>query len=122
VTNTGTTPLNFNNLFASSGDFTVASSSPTNNACVFQVNPLPPGASCVVLVSFTPVLNNTTGSRTGTISIVDFTGNSSTTITQFVNVSGAAIGAPAVGLSATSLTFANQLQGTSSATQSVTVK
>ena len=85
-----------------SGDFVQ-----TNN-CFGTV---PGGSKCTVSVSFAPIAR---GSRTGTLTIADNASGSPHTIT----LTGNGI-APAVTLSANSLTFADQGVGTTSAPQTV---
>ena len=85
-----------------SGDFVQ-----TNN-CFGTV---PGGSKCTVSVSFAPIAR---GSRTGTLTIADNAAGSPHTIT----LTGNGI-APAVTLSANSLTFADQDVGTTSAPQTV---
>jgi len=85
-----------------SGDFVQ-----TNN-CFGTV---PGGSKCTVSVSFAPIAR---GSRTGTLTIADNAAGSPHTIT----LTGNGI-APAVTLSASSLTFADQDVGTTSAPQTV---
>ena len=97
-----------NQLFISSitasGDFTQ-----TNNCGAA----LPVGTSCTVNVSFRPTA---TGTRTGTLSITDNASGSP----QTVSLTGTGV-APVVSLSPTSLTFASQNTGTTSAAQTVTL-
>jgi len=81
----------------------------TNNCSTVAAN----GGTCTVQVTFTPTA---TGSRTGTIVFTDSAPNSP----QTISLSGTA-GAPANSLSATSLTFAAQVVGSSSAPQPVTL-
>lgn len=85
-----------------SGDFVQ-----TNN-CFGTV---PGGSKCTVSVSFAPIAR---GSRTGTLTIADNAAGSPHTVT----LTGNGI-APAVTLSASSLTFADQDVGTTSAPQTV---
>ena len=85
-----------------SGDFVQ-----TNN-CFGTV---PGGSKCIVSLSFAPIAR---GSRTGTLTITDNASGSPHTIT----LTGNGI-APAVTLSASSLTFADQGVGTTSAPQTV---
>jgi hypothetical protein len=88
-----------------SGDF-----AQTNN-CAGSVAPT---ASCTVNVSFTPTAP---GNRTGALTLTDNAGNSPQTVT----LSGTGLGATA-SLSASSLTFASQLVGTTSSAQQVTLQ
>jgi hypothetical protein len=101
LSNTGSVPLNISSI-ATAGDYTQ-----TNN-CGASLNA---GTSCNINVSFMPTA---TGTGTGTLSVTD----NATGSPQTVALSGSGI-APAAGLSPASLTFANQLVGTTSAAQSV---
>jgi hypothetical protein len=103
LSNTGSTTLNITSI-ATTGDYTQ-----TNNCGAS----LGKGASCNINVSFKPAA---TGTRAGTLSVTDDASGSP----QTVPLSGNGI-APAAGLSPGSLTFANQLVGTTSAAQSVTL-
>ncbi len=103
LANTGTTTLTISSV-ATSGEFTQA------NTCGSSVTA---GASCAFSVTFAPT---STGTRSGTLSVTDDAAGSP----QAVSLSGTGV-APAVNLSATSLTFGNQLLGTTSAAQTVTL-
>ena len=72
------------------------------------------GASCTVYVSFSP---SSVGAETATLSVVDSAKNSP----QTAVLTGTAIAADTVKLSATTLTFAATKVGASAATQSVTL-
>ena len=74
------------------------------------------GANCAISVTFTPTA---TGTRTGAITITDNDGNVAGS-TQSVALSGVGV-LPAASLSTASLTFANQLVGTGSGAQVVTL-
>jgi uncharacterized protein YdbL (DUF1318 family) len=80
----------------------------TSNSCGSAV---PAASSCTVAVTFTP---SAAGTRTAALTITDSAPNSPQTIA----LSGTGI-APAVTLSASSLTFADQLISTTSAAQTV---
>ena len=102
-TNTGNGQLSVTSILAT-GDF-----AQTNNCAILAAST----GTCTIVVTFTPTA---VGSRTGTIIVTDSAPNSP----QTLSLSGTA-GAPANGLSATSLTFAEQAVGTSSAAQAVTL-
>jgi hypothetical protein len=101
--NTGTASLSITSI-VSSGQF-----AQTNN-CGITVAA---GGSCTISVTFTPT---TAGLQTGAITISDSAANSPQTIT----LSGTGT-IPIVSLSTTSLTFASQTVGTTSAAQTVTM-
>jgi hypothetical protein len=104
LTNTGAgalTPL----TITTSGDF-----AQTNN-CAGSVAP---SAGCTIGITFTP---EAPGNRTGALTLTDNAGNSPQTVT----LSGTGLGATA-SLSASSLTFASQLVGTTSSAQQVTLQ
>ena len=103
VTDTGNGQLTVTGIQVT-GDF-----AQTNNCGTVAAN----GGTCIVQVTFTPT---STGTRTGTIVVTDSAPNSPQTIT----LSGGA-GAPANTVSASSLTFAAQQVGSSSAAQAVTL-
>jgi hypothetical protein len=111
VSNTGTAPLSISSIGvsgANAGDFAQGSDCPT------VPGTLAAGGSCTIQVSFTP---SATGSRTASVSIADdASGNPHT-----VSLSGTGT-APAVTLTPASLTFSGQTVGTTSPTQSVTVR
>ena len=75
-------------------------------------DPIASGGSCTISVTFTPTLE---GARTGELTVTDDTGGIST-----VALTGNGLG-PVVNLSAPSLTFADQVVGTTSTTQTVTL-
>src|SRR5438445_9203757 len=105
LSNTGTAVLNLTNI-ATSGDYG------QNNTCGTSVAA---GGSCTINVTFTPTV---TGTRTGTLTIIDNAGNSP----QTVNLTGNGTGTgPVVSLNPTSLTFGAQGVGTTSASQQVTL-
>ncbi|HEX4965760.1 MAG TPA: choice-of-anchor D domain-containing protein [Thermoanaerobaculia bacterium] len=103
LTNCGTASLSITSI-AASGDFTQ-----TNNCG----STLGAGTNCSVQVTFRPTA---TGTRTGTISLTDNAANSP----QTAGLTGTGT-APAASLSPTSLTFAGQNVGSTSAAQTVTL-
>ena len=103
LTNNQATTLNIFSVNAS-GDFLQA------KTCGSTV---PAGGNCTLTVTFRPTA---TGNRSGALTINDDAGNSP----QVVNLSGTGI-APAVSLSATTLTFPGTLLGVSSGTKKVTL-
>jgi len=104
VTSTGTMPVTFFSVTAS-GDYAAST------ACLAA--PLAPTSTCTVNVTFTPTAS---GLRPGTLTLTDDTSASPHTIA----LSGTGV-APAVTFSTPSLTFGNQLVGTTSSAQSVTL-
>jgi hypothetical protein len=105
LTNSGTAPLSITSI-SPGGDFA------ETNTCGSSIAIL---ANCTISVTFIPTL---TGSRTGSVSIVDNASNSPQTIT--LTGTGQAP-APAVSLSPSSLTFSSEPVGTTSAPQLVTL-
>ena len=103
LTNTGDEPLTITSL-AVSGDF-----GQTNDCSAT----LAVSATCTVNVTFTPILR---GTRNGAITL----GDNAPGNPHRVTLQGTGIG-PAVALTATSLTFPDQLARTSSSAQSVTL-
>ena len=103
LSNIGTAPLTIQNI-STSGDFAQSNNCPAS---------LGAGTYCVISVTFTPTA---LGSRGGTLA---FTDNSSDS-PQTVALSGTGV-APAVNLSPPTLTFAQQVVGTSSQPQLVTL-
>jgi YVTN family beta-propeller protein len=101
VTNTGTSSLAITSITAA-GDFSQASSNCTTVAA---------GSNCSIQVTFSPTA---AGTRNGTVALVDNAG------TQVVALSGTGT-APGVSLSSSVLTFANQVVGSTSAGQTVTL-
>ncbi|MFN8537723.1 MAG: choice-of-anchor D domain-containing protein [Thermomicrobiales bacterium] len=113
MTNTGTANLSITSVAVAggnSGDFVGAA---TNCA----VGPIAPGRRCHITLSFAP---NAVGNRASAIVVQSNVAGGST---QIVPVSGlgVAAGAPSVGLSPTSIDFGDQLSGTQSGTQAVTI-
>jgi hypothetical protein len=107
LTNSGTGPLNVSSVAitgTNSGDF------PLTNACP---SALAVGANCQISVSFAPTAN---GPRSASLAVTD---NAPGT-PQIIPLSGSG-GLPAVQLSASTLNFANEPVGNTSASQSVTV-
>ncbi len=83
---------------------------------------VPPGSECTFTVTFVP--NSTPapqglgpGERTGTLTITD----NATSPSQVIQLSGQGVAPPAVTLLPTNLSFANQLSGTTSPAQTVTL-
>ncbi|NNJ12165.1 choice-of-anchor D domain-containing protein [Chloroflexales bacterium ZM16-3] len=103
LTNSGDATLTISSI-AASGDF-----APTTTCGAT----LAAGASCSVSVTFTPTA---TGTRSGTLTISD----DATGSPHSVSLSGTGI-APAVSLSASSLSFGSQRVGTTSAAQQITL-
>jgi hypothetical protein len=105
VTNTGTAPLTFTSIVASTGFG-------DTSTCAA---PVAPGGICTISVTFTPT---GTGSAVGSITLTDNAGNSPQTIALVAN----GIAGPSVTLAPLSLTFATSLPvGTPSAPQTVTL-
>jgi hypothetical protein len=106
LTNSGSAALPISSISAS-GDFAETQNCGSSVAA---------GANCTISVTFMPT---TSGTRTGTLTISD----SATSSPQTVALSGTGIaagsGVPAVMFSPTSLTFASQSIGSTSAAQSV---
>jgi hypothetical protein len=108
VTNSGTAALNIAALTlvgANASDFAVS-----GNGCSAAVAA---GQTCTISLTFTP---SAAGSRVATLQIPSDASNG----TQSVGLSGIGI-APAASVSPTSLAYGNQLQGSTSAAQTVTV-
>ncbi|MBV9083121.1 MAG: choice-of-anchor D domain-containing protein, partial [Acidobacteriaceae bacterium] len=108
--NVGNQPLAISNV-AVSGNFVQQSSGATD--CVVSLN-VAPGASCSIAVAFAPQTN---GSLTGTVTLGASSGNVSVALTG--TGSGSAASLPAV--SATALTFSNQVVGIPSGVQTLTL-
>ena len=104
--NTKSVPLTINSILAS-GDFAESSD------CPVAPNTLAAGATCQIEVTFTPT---TIGIQTGTLTVTD----SGVSSPQTAQLTGS--GVPQVGLSSASITFANQIVGTTSTAQSETLK
>jgi hypothetical protein len=102
VSNTGTAPMSVSSISAS-GDYK------QTNDCG---NSVAAGSSCTVNMTFTPTAS---GTRTGTLTITDSASDSP----QSVSLTGTA--SVGVSLSPSNLVFGNQLVGTTSATQTVTL-
>lgn len=101
LSNTGTAPLSLSNIGVT-GDY-----AQTNNCGVS----LAAGASCSINVSFTPTA---TGARSGNLSVTDNASGSP----QITSLGGTGT-APAASLAPSSLSFGNQLVGTTSVAQAV---
>lgn len=104
MTNNGSTTLTISSIVVS-GDFS------QTNTCGTS---LAPGANCTISVTFAPT---TFGTRTGHITVSD---NAASGSSQTVGLSGSAFSGAAA-LTPTSLSFGNQLVGTTSAAQTVTL-
>jgi len=100
--NTGNVPLSITGIQVT-GDF-----AQTNNCG----SSLAPSYSCVISVTFTPTA---TGARSGTVSV----NSNSTPPVSSASVTGTGVAAPLAVFSPTSLSYAAQRVGTSSAAQSV---
>ncbi len=108
VTNNGTASLTFTSIVAA-GDFAIAAGGTTCSSSA----PIAAGGNCVINVTFTPTA---TGTRSGSLTLTDNAGGSP----QTVSLSGTGT-APGVSLSTTSVSFADQPVGTTSAASAVTV-
>jgi hypothetical protein len=110
LTNSGSTTLTINSVTVS-GDFALAGVGTCGTS-------LAAGTSCTISVNFTPT---TTGTRMGTITVTD----SATGSPQTIPLSGSGVSSgtptPAVSLSPSSLSFGNQVVGTTSAVKFVTL-
>jgi hypothetical protein len=107
LANTGSAPLVITGITAS------ANFAATNN-CGASV---PAPGTCSISVTFTPTA---VGNLYGTLSVTD--NNSGTPAsTQVVPLAGTGLGAPAVSLSASTLSFSSQLVNATSAAQTVTL-
>jgi hypothetical protein len=104
VTTTGSVALSFNSL-------TISSGWTESNNCLPSVGP---NASCTINVSFQPSAG---GPQTGALTLTD---NASSN-PQTVALSGAGFG-PTASLSASNLAYVNQLVGTASSAQQVTLQ
>ena len=103
--NTGTEAITLTSL-AATGDYTVGAGN-----CSFYGGLLQPGTSCYILVNFTPTA---TGTRTGTLSLVDSVG------TQTAALTGTGVATQStVELSPNGLGFTQQTVGTASNTSSL---
>ncbi len=107
LSNTGSATLVISNITAS-GDFA------TTNTCGASVAA---GANCSIAVTFTPTA---VGNRYGSLTVTD-NSNGAAGSTQVVALEGIGQGAPIASLSTTTLTFAAQALGTSSAAVPVTL-
>jgi Phosphoesterase family/Abnormal spindle-like microcephaly-assoc'd, ASPM-SPD-2-Hydin len=106
LTNTGSAALAITGISAS-GDFA------ETDSCGSSVGV---GANCAINVTFTPTAS---GTRSGTLSVADNTSGSPQSVK--LTGTGAAGSAPVVSLSPSSLTFASQTVGSTSAAQAVTL-
>ncbi|HVU69479.1 MAG TPA: N,N-dimethylformamidase beta subunit family domain-containing protein, partial [Ktedonobacteraceae bacterium] len=109
ITNSGTSALSISNIAATgtnAGDFAQTNTCPASLAAQ---------ASCTISVTFTPTAS---GGRSGTITLTDSDAGSPQVIA--LNGIGIASGS-AVRLSTSNVSFGNQIVGTTSSTQTVTV-
>jgi N,N-dimethylformamidase beta subunit-like protein/HYDIN/CFA65/VesB family protein/centrosomal CEP192-like protein len=112
LTNSGTAPLAISSITLGGTNPADFSSS---NTCPLSPSTLAVNANCSISATFTPTA---TGSRSAAISITDNAGGSPQTLT----LSGSGVtAAPAVSLSGSSVPFGNQMVGTTSGSQSVTL-
>ena len=114
VSNSGNAPLLISALLingAQASEFQLANGSTCSVGGSVAAN-----ASCVLKLAFTPTV---TGARNANLSISHNAAGSPTALT--LNGSGTALPQPAISLNATSLNFAAQTLGSSSAAQSVSV-
>ncbi len=109
-TSTGSETLTFSSI-ATSGPFAVS-----GGTCSTDASPLAAGASCTILVTFTPT---GTAASTGALTISD---NATSGSPQTVTLHGTTAGQPTVTVTPASLTFPATLQNTTSSAMSVTVK
>lgn len=112
VTNSGSANLIFSSAAVTLSGTNAADFTLSENTC--NGTDVAPGATCSVLVSFTP---STIGAETATLSFVD---NASTS-PQTIGVSGTGVTVPAVTLSPAGLVFNSQSTGTTSAPQAVSL-
>lgn len=116
VSNVGTGPLTFSALALSgtaSADYTRGGTCTSTTVLAASGSP---GSSCTVTFTFTP---SAVGARTASGTITHNASGSPSAVT--LNGTGTAAPAPAISLNASTLTFASQVMGTTSASQSVTV-
>jgi hypothetical protein len=110
LTNLGNASLNITGMVAT-GDFALVN---TATSCPYLGGTLAALADCTIDVTFTPTV---AGARTGDVAITDNAGGSP----QALQLSGIGYATVAVTVSPTSLSFGNQLSGTLSSPQGVTV-
>jgi sugar lactone lactonase YvrE len=108
LTNSGTAALAITSI-TTSGDFA------QTDTCGMSVAV---GAKCTISVTFTPTV---AGTRTGTLTIADNASGSPQPVVLSGTGSASVVTAPAVMLLPTSLTYAPQMDGTTSAAQTVTL-
>ena len=114
VSNTGTAPLVISTLAlggAQAADFHISAGSTCTNGTSVAVS-----GSCLIKLSLTPAA---TGARTARLAITHNATGSPSAVT--LNGTGTAVPLPAISLNAATRTFASQVVGTTSASQSVTV-
>jgi hypothetical protein len=108
LTNAGETNLNISSITAG-GDFALFT---TATSCTYTGGMVTPRTHCTIDVTFTPTA---TGSRTGTITVVD----DATGSPQIISLTGT--GVPAATLMPTGLSFGSVAMGTSSAGKTITL-
>jgi Abnormal spindle-like microcephaly-assoc'd, ASPM-SPD-2-Hydin/Beta-propeller repeat len=108
LTNSGSATLSITSI-------TVAGDFEENSTCG---NSLSVGANCSISITFAPTA---VGTRTGSLTIADNASDSSQTVALTGTGMAPVVTAPTVTLSLTSLTFSSQTDGTTSATQTVTM-
>ena len=114
LTNTGSAELNLSSIAITgpnAADFGIVAQG--SNSCPAGGGSIAVGGNCTVSAQFSP---QSAGAKTASLSFSDNAANSP----QTIPLSGTAI-APAIQLSASSLTFQGQNLGTTSASQSVTI-
>jgi uncharacterized repeat protein (TIGR01451 family) len=115
LTNSASTAVTITNVSlmgTNPGDFQLVTPSGSVTDCR-TAGSVPAGGNCTIAVTFTPTA---TGSRNATVSVAD----SATASPHSFSLSGTGT-APAVTLSSSSVTFANQIQTTTSAVQTLTL-
>ena len=112
LTNSGNAPLTITSIVVSGVN---AADFAQTNTCPISPNTLAAGANCAMTVTFTP---SATGARSANISISDNASGSP----HSVPLAGTGVTpAPGVTLNPTSVSFGNQLVGTTSATRTATL-
>jgi hypothetical protein len=119
-TNTGNVPYPFGNIELEELNPVGTGANPdfqqTNN-CQFGSAGMPLGASCTVLVTFTPAIGPAGERQT----LLIFQGGNGTSPQPTVVVSGTATGTPILSVSPLSFKFLDQIQGTSSSALAVRI-
>ena len=111
--NLGSTALTLSQLLLTGNDAASFAIAPAGTSCPTSGGALAIAASCIVAINFSP---QTPGPNNANLSFVDNASGSP----QIIPLSGTAI-APTISISPTSLTFAPQSVGTSSAPQTLTL-